>query len=507
MSGIFPKFSLFQVILAIFLAAFLPCPAVSATVEPPAGRIHEPILAGTWYPGNSEELRAQVANYLDRVPARDSNGRIVALISPHAGYIYSGQVAAHSYKLLIGQKFDTVIVIGPSHQVAFSGVATYDCEGFRTPLGVIPIDTQLIKTLTKSDSRIKDLPEVFKKEHSIEIQLPFLQATLPSFKLVPLVMGDYDLTSCRKLSETISESIKGKSVLIVASSDLSHYHSYETAREMDLRLLEKVRTTDVEGLNECLESGKCEACGRAPITAATLAAKKLGADRCDILQYANSGDVTGEKNSSRGVVGYAAAVIWKTPSDKDSSDTHGTKPGIDLGLSADERAQLHSIARQVIDARCGGKNMPKISTASSKLKEPSGAFVTLYKNGELRGCIGQVIARKPLIEAVAEMAEAAAFQDPRFSPLRSDELKDVKIEISVLTPFKKIDSPEQIEVGKHGIIIKRGNSMGLLLPQVATEYGWDRTAFLENTCRKAGLPKDAWKDKETEILIFSADVF
>lgn len=161
----------------------------------------------------------------------------------------------------------------------------------------------------------------------------------------------------------------------------------------------------------------------------------------------------------------------------------------------------------MIEARCCGKPAPKITTASSKLKEPSGAFVTIYKDGELRGCIGQVVARKPLIEAVAEMAEAAALQDPRFTPVRSDELKDLKIEISVLTPLEKVDSPDQIEVGKHGIIIKRGNAMGLLLPQVATEYGWDRTSFIENTCLKAGLPRDTWKDKETEIFIFSADVF
>jgi len=134
-------------------------------------------------------------------------------------------------------------------------------------------------------------------------------------------------------------------------------------------------------------------------------------------------------------------------------------------------------------------------------------FVTVYKNGELRGCIGHVIARKPLIEAVSEMAEAAAFQDPRFTPVRRDELGDLKIEISVLTPLQKIQSPEEIEVGKHGLIIKQGGSMGLLLPQVATEYGWDRTAFLENTCRKAGLPRNAWKEKDAEIFVFSADVF
>lgn len=508
MSSNFSKIPSFWVVLAILPALFLLGPGVGLyAAQTSEGLIHGPVLAGTWYPEKPDELRAQVSDYLNRVPAHDSGGAIMALIVPHAGYIYSGQVAAYSYKLLAGQKFDTVIVIGPSHYIPFSGVATYDCAGFRTPVGVVPLDTQLIGSLIKSDSRIRDFPEVFKQEHSIEIQLPFLQATLASFKLVPLVMGDADLSACRRLADTLVESIKGKSVLIVASSDLSHYHSYETARDMDQRLLEKVRVMDVEGLCECLDLGKCEACGRGPIITTMLAMKKLGINRCDVIHYANTGDATGEKNSYRGVVGYSAAAFYKPSPDRDGAAPNGTKPGIDLGFTPEERAELHSIAWKVIEACCSGKEKPKITPSSSKLKEPSGAFVTIYKNGSLRGCIGQIVARKPLFEAVAEMAEAAALQDPRFSPVRSDELKDLKVEISVLTPFKKIDSPEEIEVGKHGIIMKRGGEMGLLLPQVATEYGWDRKSFLENTCMKAGLPKDAWKDKETEIYIFSADVF
>jgi AmmeMemoRadiSam system protein A len=148
-----------------------------------------------------------------------------------------------------------------------------------------------------------------------------------------------------------------------------------------------------------------------------------------------------------------------------------------------------------------------VETASPRLKEPQGAFVTLYSKGELRGCIGQIVARMPLGEAVAAMAQEAAFRDPRFPPVRSEELDDLKIEISVLTPLQKIDSTEEIEVGKHGIVIVRGGSMGLLLPQVATEYNWDRNEFLEHCCLKAGLPRNTWKEKGTEIYIFSADVF
>jgi MEMO1 family protein len=293
----------------------------------------------------------------------------------------------------------------------------------------------------------------------------------------------------------------------VASSDLSHFHSYDTAKEMDQRLLESVKAMDADRLYDSLENRTCEACGRGPIITAMLLSRKLGANSCRVLEYANSGDVTGDKTSPRGVVGYASAVFYETRRDKDRSEK--TKSGVDLGLSDADKAELHAIARSVIEAACRGKDAPSrgSSEVSPKLKELRGAFVTIYKKGELRGCIGQVTARQPLADAVAESAESAALRDPRFTPLRPEELPDITVEISALTPFKKIESPAEIEVGKHGLIIIRGRSAGLLLPQVATEYHWDRTAFLEHTCIKAGLPKDAWKDKETEIYTFSADVF
>jgi len=477
--------------------------------EAPSALIHDPVVAGTWYPGTASELRKQVEEYLSRVPERDSQGQTVAIISPHAGYIYSGQVAAHSFKAVQGQKFDSVIVIGPSHYVPFRGVATYDCAGFRTPLGVIPLDSELIAALMKRESRIRDLPGVFRQEHSLEAELPLLQVVLPGFKLVPLVMGDPDITTCRWLAEAIVKCTEGKSVLIVASSDLSHYHSYDVAAAMDQRLLPKSGAMDIEGIDQCLEGRKCEACGQGPIITAMLAAKKLGADRCDILKYANSGDVTGEKMSPRGVVGYGAVRISRPLSYRDRDQAEQKKAGVDLGLTKEEREELREIARKAIEARLtsGASVSRGVETASRKLKEPRGAFVTLYRKGELRGCIGQIVPRMPLGEAVAAMAQEAAFRDPRFTPVRPEELDDLKIEISVLTPLQKIDSTDEIEVGKHGIVIVRDRSMGLLLPQVATEYNWDRNEFLEHCCLKAGLPRNTWKDKETEIYIFSADVF
>lgn len=508
MQANFGKFHQFLAFFSLLLTIILFFPGAGLSLETAPRGVHGPVCAGTWYPADASELKALIENYLGKVPDGGVNGKITAIISPHAGLIYSGQVAAHSYKLLRGQKFDTVIVMGPSHHVPFRGAAVLDCEGFRTPLGTMPVDRDLIAELRKRDPQIIDLPEAFGKEHSLEMQLPFLQAVLPNSKLAPLVMGDNDFSSCRRLAEAIAGCINGKSVLIVASSDLSHFHGYEKATEMDRLLLEKVGAMDAEGLNECLGSGKCEACGKAPVLTAMLAAKKLGAGECKVLRYANSGDVTGDRNSPRGVVGYSAAVFFKSPGDRDSmGPARKRKAGIDLGLSDQEKAELHSIARRTIEARCRGSAAPEIAASSGKLREPYAAFVSLYKKGELRGCIGHIIPRKPLAETVAEMAEAAALKDPRFPPVRPDELGDIKIEISVMTPLQKVSSPEEIEVGKHGVVVQRRNSIGLFLPQVATEQGWDRTTFLENACLKAGLPRNAWKDPETEIYLFSADVF
>jgi AmmeMemoRadiSam system protein A len=209
----------------------------------------------------------------------------------------------------------------------------------------------------------------------------------------------------------------------------------------------------------------------------------------------NSGDVTGRKNAGNYVVGYMAAVLYQA-SEKSST-----------GLTEEEKHFLHRIARRAIEDGVRGKPVPDLTVESRALMEKMGAFVTLKKRGQLRGCIGHIIGNKPLYKIVGEMAVAAAFNDPRFNPVTQAELSDLEIEISVLTPLRRIKHVDEIEVGKHGILMRKGFYSGLLLPQVATENGWDRKTFLEYTCLKAGLPKDAWKDKETIIYVFSAEVF
>ncbi len=490
------------------LLILLPIPMPQAHLWSPAfaEEIRESAIAGSWYPSSPAALREQINGFLSRAPYPKPSGRLVALISPHAGTAYSGQVAAHAYKQIgPDPKHETVLILAPSHRARFSGVAVHDRGGFRTPLGVVPLDQKLIEDLKKRESRIRYVPDAHTLEHSLEIQLPFLQVVMPGFKLVPLLMGEQDLPTCQWLAEAIADSIRGKPVLVVASSDLSHFHDSEKARKLDQVVVERTAAFDPQGLSRDLSSGKCEACGGGPMVTAMLVARKLGADRSQVLQYAHSGDVTGEQSR---VVGYMAAALWAEP-DAGSAErpADGVKAGMDLGLTPEEKVLLHRIARESIEARCRREDPPRLEVNAARLKEPRGAFVTLKKNGELRGCIGHIVGDLPLDQTISEMAVAAAFHDPRFPSLTEDELKGLQVEISVLTPLKRIHSMEEIRVGTHGIYMKRGGRSGLLLPQVATEQGWDCSTFVESTCRKAGLPRDAWKDPETEIYVFSADIF
>jgi AmmeMemoRadiSam system protein B/AmmeMemoRadiSam system protein A len=466
--------------------------------------IREPAVAGSWYSDNPEILSKELKGYLDNATKGEIQGKIIALVSPHAGYQYSGGVAAHAYKLIEGKTFDAIVVVAPSHRALFKGASLYDRGGFRTPLGVIPIDEELSKGMMEKRKEIQFLPEAHAQEHSLEIQLPFLQIVLKTFKLVPIVMEPYwSWETCQSLATAIAETVKGKNVLLVASSDLSHFHSSQKAVELDKIVLNHLERLDPEGLNRDLKQGRCEACGGGPIISIMLAAKALGANKGKVLKYLNSGDVTGDRSR---VVGYAAGVFYKTVGGTEKMKEE-KKVGVDLGLNEQEKRTLHQIARAVIENKVKGKPVPEFKVDSPILNENRGAFVTIEKKGQLRGCIGYIEGRGPLHRTIEEMAEAAAFRDPRFTPVTERELPDLDIEISVLTPLKKITDVNEIEVGKHGIYMKKGWNSGLLLPQVATEYGWDRQTFLEHTCQKAGLPSNAWKDKNTEIYIFSADIF
>ena len=462
--------------------------------------IRKAAKAGSWYSADPEMLRKEITKYLENAKLAGINGEILALVSPHAGYDFSGYTAANAYKQVKGNRYDAVIVLAPSHYEAFNGVSVFNKDGYETPLGVVPVEKTLANKIIEQDENIRFTWEGHREEHSLEIQLPFLQIVIPDLKIVPIVLLDFSWENCKRLADAITNAIKGKKVLIVASSDLYHGHSYEECKKTDNLTLSTITELNPKKLCQQFQSRELMACGAGGIVVAELVAMNLGADKAEIIYQTNSNDVTRSKGGY--VVGYGAVAIYK-----ESEQNNEKKIGTDSGLNDEEKKILLKTARQSIENALAKKGNPKLDYDSPILKEKRGAFVTLTKNGMLRGCIGYVEALKPLDETIIEMAQAAAFRDPRFQAVSKDEIDELEIEISVLTPLKEIDDIKDIEVGKHGIIIERGGYSGLLLPQVATDYGWDRITFLEHTCQKAGLPTDAWKKEGTKIKIFSADIF
>jgi len=280
-----------------------------------AKNIRPPILAGKWYPGTRDALTKRVEGLLAGVATPIINGELKAIIVPHAGYMYSGSVAAYAYKILRDTPFRRIILLGPSHRVTFKGASVNLQRAYKTPLGIVPVDQEIArKIINLGKPGIKWLRQAHAFEHSLEIQLPFLQRVLERFKIVPIVMGQQDYKTCLDLSKILVQALgNSEETLILASSDLSHYHTYDQARALDLEFIKHVKAFDSEALNRALSTGKCEACGRGPVITTMLAARKMGAGQSNILNYANSGDITGDRNR---VVGYLAAALVRS-SDRD----------------------------------------------------------------------------------------------------------------------------------------------------------------------------------------------
>lgn len=469
-------------------------------------KIRESVIAGTWYPGHPEKLRKEIQGYLSRASVAPLSGRLVGLVAPHAGYMYSGPVAAYAYKLLEGRPVSRVLIMAPSHRAYFNGASVDDVGGYRTPLGVVPVDRPLAERLMAHKDCFSYVPQAHAQEHSLEIQLPFLQVVLGTFHMTPVLIGDVSLDGCRRLAEVVAEAVGQDDVLLIASTDLSHYYPYQEAKKLDARVIELVDRFDPEGLFDALRRRECEACGGSPMVTTLLAARELGATKARVLHYANSGDVTGDV---RGVVGYMAAAIVDNPGKSRLVPTEAgprEKSG-EGAFSEEEKAALKEIARQAIRWRLARDSEPIYRGVSPRLLEKRGAFVTLHKRGALRGCIGYVEGHKPLWETVKDAAVQAAFADPRFPPVRADELEDLELEVSALSPLERIKDPLDFSVGRHGLVVRKSDHSGLLLPQVAVEHGWGKEEFLSWTCKKAGLPPECWKHGDVEIYRFSADVF
>ncbi len=477
------------------LVVCLSAPLVSAEVRQPA-------VAGSFYPEDSSALQALVQGHLNAVgelPAID--GDLVALIVPHAGLIYSGEIAAHSYSLLKGSGINRVVLCGPSHQFSFKGVSVYGPGvQWRTPLGDAICDDDYCQKLLAT-AGVDIIPEAHRREHCLEVQLPYLQTVLPGFLLVPLVMGHQGRGSIDQLTQALLKLPNDDHTILIAATDWQHYQSAETGWPKDSLGIACLEQLDPERLQAVLESGQVEACGGGPTVAVLRAALARGANRVKLLRYGDSGDISDDKSS---VVGYVAAAIYR---DNDGDESASTAAGDDSEfLSDSDKDLLLRVARTSIENHFSSTSQVDFDIPDH-LRQPGAAFVTLEKSGRLRGCIGYTVAVEPLWQTVAECAVSAAIKDRRFSPVTAEELSALHLEISVLTPLKPIESIEEIEVGRDGLMIVKDQRRGLLLPQVALDYGWNRTEFLEQTCRKAGLPTQAYLEDDAVIYRFQALVF
>ena len=469
-------------------------------------QIRKAHFAGHFYPSSKKLLIRTVDKYLSKALKSDIKGKVSAIIVPHAGYPFSGPAAASAYRN-INTSYKTVVLIGPSHRSYVNGAAVFTKGFFQTPLGKIAVDEKLAQKLLEADSVFKKNTSAHKNEHSLEVQLPFLQRKLKKgFKILPVLINDGSAEELIKIGELIAKVLKGKKALIVISSDLSHYPNHKTAKLIDettIFSLSAMNPTYFLLATEILmDKGIAKvgtvACGRAAIAVGMAAASALGADEFLKLKYEDSFDSNPSQSSASSVVGYLAGAFVKT----------GKKPKpFKLNLSKAEKTELLKFARYSILSELKRED-PKFDLRQNILfNQPAAIFVTLKDKGRLRGCIGGTAARMTLYDAVFAFSKAAAFADHRFMPVKLKELEKIDIEISILSPLRKISSVKKIIPNKHGVRLVNKRKSGLFLPQVWEQIS-KKEDFLNEICtQKAGLKKKCWLDKNTKIYTFTVDSF
>ena len=495
----------------------IPVASTPSSQPRPLGEVRAASFAGSFYPEDPRQLAAQVDGLLTEAVVVGGHATPMVLIVPHAGYVYSGHVAAQAYKQIEGLDYEAIVVLGVNHRDPnFRQVSVWADGAFETPLGSATVDEELAAALIAADERILFERDVHRQEHSVEVQVPFLQRLYgESLRFVPVVIGDPSPENCSALAEALTVVLAGKRALIVASADLSHYPAYDDAVRSDTAILQAIASLDPERLIDTRQKIMAQgipklatcSCGEGPVMTAMMAARALGANHAALLRYANSGDTPFAERDQ--VVGYGALMIWR--GDEVVANlggwgaTHDVLPIAPLG--ADEKDTLLGLARSTLERFLTVGDSPIVKPAEAGLWQERGAFVTLEVEGQLRGCIGELVGRRPLYLSVQWAALSAGLADPRFPPLRAEELPQVEIEISALTEFQEVTDVLDIQVGMDGLLISRGDRQGVLLPQVAVAEGWDREEFLRAVCRKAGLPENAWQDEAATLYAFRAEVF
>lgn len=446
-------------------------------------KIRKPVVAGTFYPGNKEQLKDLINKFLSQVKF-DKNEILYprALIVPHAGYIYSGAIAASGFALLKGKNYKKTFLIGPSHHVYLKKASIPQVDYYETPLGLIKL-SKISKELL-NEQYFEYISQAHTEEHCLEVEIPFLQVVMNETEIIPIIIGQ---SYINEIAESLIKKIDNDTFIIV-SSDLSHYHPYNDALKLDNQCVKSILNNDFNNIY------KQEACGLYPIIILMKIANHFGW-KAKLLDIRNSGDTSGSKDN---VVGYAAIVFYENKKK-------------DLTLSDKDKNTLFELARTAIIKKSQNIDVSKYSI-SNPLLEKRGCFVTLNLNNELRGCIGYIMPVKSLYQAVIDNAFNAAYQDPRFMPVSEKEIKNLKIEISILTVPEKMNYSSKDELlnklipNKDGVIINKNGRSATFLPQV-----WEqlpaKEQFLEHLCQKAGLSSNTWKDGDMEVLIYKAFVF
>jgi hypothetical protein len=478
----------------VFLTLFAPALAAAAGEE-----TREPFVAGVFYPEDPAELNGKIAGFFSRVPTREKDPRpLLGLILPHAGYVFSGQTAAHGYKALEGRQFDTVVLIGLYHRGAILGASVWRGGAWKTPLGNVPVDTEMADALFSEDPSFQFPQDAHLAEHSLEVHLPFLQRTLKDFKIVPILTTVPSREKSAVLARAVLKHSAGKRVLVVASTDMSHYHTDAEARRIDGKALDVLKKGGPRSFFRSIKLKEAELCGSAAVLTLLEIGRQSGGAQIEVLKYATSAEASGDESR---VVGYGAAVLYKG---KPEGLPVSRKTGKET-LTPREQKKLLRIARQAVETYVTTGRVAKFRVTDPALLKSRAVFVTLRKEWRLRGCVGQFSVRRPLYLSVRDTAIMTAVKDERFPPVAPAELKDLTYEISVLSTPQRVKNIDAIELGTHGVVIRQGERSGVFLPKVATEMLWSKETFLNTLCtKKAGLPAACWEDPSTELYVFTS---
>jgi hypothetical protein len=465
-----------------------------------------PAVSGHFYPGDSTELLKVITKLYYDAEQKKYQG-IRAIIVPHAGYIFSGSVAASGYNQVgFNRKIDNVFILASSHRAYFEGASIYAYGNYITPLGEVKINHAIANKLRLESKYFSYVSLAHTTEHSLEVQLPLLQYKMgDDLSIVPIVIGTQSKNECRKIAQALKPYFIPENLFVI-SSDFSHYPAYKDAISWDEKTANAILLNSPEEFlaaiddkkDDIVENMSTRACGWTSLLTLLYLTEDNSGLSYHKLVYTNSGD--SEFGDKQRVVGYHSLVLT-------DAQQHDNQPS-SFSLTEQDKTQLLMIARETLVTYINFNEIREFDTSnfSENLQMNIGAFVTLTKNNKLRGCIGRFISDDPVYKVVQHMAIASATKDSRFLPVSKNEFDDLEIEISVLTPLREIESIDEIELGKHGIYIKKGYQTGTLLPQVATENQWNKEEFLGHCARdKARIGWDGWKN--AELFVYEAIVF